>query len=91
MRKHQDHTPLPSAFSAVVLHGIRPLTGLQRAHPPKSHLPRLTLPASTASRPAIVTIALAPLSEAGWEEDSGERNIVKNKIGINIWPASGSG
>ena len=56
--RRQDHTTSPSASSAVVLHAAQ---RSRRAIRPALRFARLTLPASTASRPASVTIAIRPL------------------------------
>jgi hypothetical protein len=58
--RRQDHTTSPSATEFVVR---VPFDRSRVVKPALHHVPRPTLPASTASRPASVTIAIRPSSE----------------------------
>src|SRR5438874_12872215 len=74
----QNHTTSPSAKSVCRLRAIRQLTGL--IDPPCHPLTSPDAAASTASRPASVTIAIRPSSGTGCLGYASDLGQAKTKI-----------
>jgi hypothetical protein len=68
--RRQDHTTSPSAATSLV---SAPLIAHRPFDPPCHHVARLGAAASTASRPASVTIAIRP--SVGWDGESSRSDL----------------